>query len=184
MRIATTLVATLAGTACALGLLGSAQAVSLADGTVYFTAPPRLVGAITTQKSTYVWGATYYFTLRIPENAGEPLQRITIVQRESPDTLRFYADQTRASEGERYDSSLPIPLGTVIADKETRTISIPFNPPIAPGKTITVGIRPLQNPDSGGVYLFGVTAFPPGDKAYGQFLGFGRLSFYEPGSLF
>ncbi len=185
MPIATKLVAAFASAACTVGLLGTAQAVSLADGTVYFTSPPRLVGARTTQKSTYVWGATYYFTLRIPENAGEPLQRITIAQRESPDTLQFYPEQTRASEGERFDSGLTLPLGSVTTDKETRSVSITFDPPVAPGKTVTVGIRPKRNPDSGGVYLFGVTAFPAGDKAYGQFLGFGRLSFYESdGGLF
>lgn len=32
-----------------------------------------------------------------------------------------------------------------------------------------------------GVYLFGVTAFPAGEKSHGQFIGFGRLHFYNDG---
>jgi hypothetical protein len=51
-----------------------------------------------------------------------------------------------------------------------------FEPAIAPGKTVTVALRPVQNPNFPGVYLFGVTAFPPGEKVHGQFLGFGRFA--------
>jgi hypothetical protein len=52
----------------------------VADGTVYFNSPPRLVAATTTLKEVNRWGVTYYFTLSVPENAGEPLQSVRITQ--------------------------------------------------------------------------------------------------------
>lgn len=163
-----------------MGIL-PANAVQLADGKVYFTQPPRLVGASTTQNATYVWGATYYFTLSLAEDAGEPLQQVTIVQRPSPDYVRFDVEDTRAFEGTRRRDGTPLKLAEVAQDKETKAVTIRFDPPVPPGRTLTIGLRPYQNPTVGGVYLFGVTAFPAGEKPNGQFLGFGRLQFYDSG---
>ncbi|MDZ4877634.1 MAG: hypothetical protein CLLPBCKN_007069 [Chroococcidiopsis cubana SAG 39.79] len=53
---------------------------------------------------------------------------------------------------------------------------IAFDPPVSPGTTVTVALRAESNPD-GGIYLFGVTAFPAREKSSGQFLGYGRLHF-------
>jgi hypothetical protein len=72
-------------------------------------------------------------------------------------------------------------LGEVSQDRQTRAVTINFNPPIPPGQTVTVSLRPRQNPIFSGVYLFGITAYPQGEKAYGQFLGYGRLHFYNSG---
>ncbi len=58
-------------------------AIQLQDGTVYFASPPRLVGAATTYNEVYVWGATYYFTLTLPENAGMPLKVHVLVKDKS-----------------------------------------------------------------------------------------------------
>ena len=81
--------------------LSAAQAVQLSDGTVFFTAPPRLVGASTTNNSVYAWSVTYYFTLNHLDNAGEPLQRVTIAQDEGTDTVRFSSREIEAFEGSR-----------------------------------------------------------------------------------
>lgn len=159
--------------------LPSIQAVTLADGTVYFVQPPRLLKASTTQSATSAWSATHYFTLDVPENAGEPLQRVTIAQREGVDVLRYDVEDSRAFIGQPRGKRQAVSLGEVTADRKTRTVSVTFDPPIAPGQTVTIGLRPVRNPNIGGVYLFGVTAFPAGEKAHGQFLGFGRLHFYE-----
>jgi hypothetical protein len=70
-------------------------------------------------------------------------------------------------------------LGNVTADEENQTVSVTFDPPVPPGTVVTLGLKAERNPRSGGVYLFGVTAFPPGESAYGQFLGYGRFNFYE-----
>lgn len=174
-------------TLAAIALVGAitpqlAQAVKLRDGTISFVQPPRLVAASTSYKDVNIWNATYYFTISLPEQAGEPLQKVTIDQREGVDRIRFDLEDTRAFAGTRKDRGEKIPIGEVTRDKETKTISVVFDPPVAPGKMITIALRPVQNPRSSGVYLFGLRGFPPGEKTASQFLGYGRLQFY--GDLF
>lgn len=152
------------------------QAVQLADGTVYFVQPPRLIDATTTQRAIYQWGATYYFTLSLPENAGEPLQRVTITQQQGGGNINYDLESTKAFEGTRRNRGAKIALRTLKMN-HSPTVEVIFDPPIPPGKTITIGLRPVRNPNVQGVYLFRVTAFPPGEKAHGQYLGFGRLNF-------
>ncbi|WP_341531105.1 DUF2808 domain-containing protein [Nostoc sp. UHCC 0302] len=154
------------------------QAVQLRDGTVYFVQPPSLVSATTTYKGVNVWGATYYFTISLPENAGEPLQRVTITQREGAENIRYDLDNTRAFVGTSARKGSQLTLGAVTRTRETRTVSVNFDPPVTPGQTVTIALRPVKNPSFSGVYLLGVTAFPVGEKSHGQFLGFGRFQFY------
>ena len=162
------------------GLMTEAtQAVKLKDGTVYFVQPPDLINATTTFDNVNMWGATYYFTINVPESAGEPLGRVAITQQEGGDNIRYDLKDTRAFEGTRDRKGTKLSLGEVTRDRETRTVIVPFNPPVTPGKTITIGLRPVKNPMSSGVYLLGVKAYPVGEKSYGQFIGFGRLHFYS-----
>ncbi len=161
---------------------GQSQAIQLQDGTVYFAEPPRLVKAATTYNEVYLWGATYYFTVSLPENAGEPLQKLTINQHEGVDHIHFDLKNSFAFEGTRSHKEQKIELKNVVSDRKTRTVSLTFDPPVSPGQTITIGLKPWQNPTTSGVYLFGVTAFPRGEKSHGQFLGFGRLHFYSHGN--
>jgi len=77
------------------------QAVQLRDGIVYFVQPPKLVDATTTYKDVNVWGATYYFTINVPENAGESLQKVTITQKEGAENIRYDLNDTRAFVGTR-----------------------------------------------------------------------------------
>jgi hypothetical protein len=163
---------------------GTAQAVQLSDGTVFFTSPPRLEGASTTQNYIRAWSVTYYFTLSIPENSGEPLQKVTIAQNEGTDTVRFSLKETEAFEGTRGHLGAKVPIGDVTSDPKTKAVTVTFNPPIPGRKTVTIALAPRENPAYSGVYLFGVTAFPPGEKSHGQFLGFGRLSIYDSGPNF
>ncbi|MHC5831341.1 MAG: DUF2808 domain-containing protein, partial [Nostoc sp.] len=65
------------------------QAVQLRDGTVYFVEPPKLVKAITTYKDVNILGGTYYFTINLPENAGESLQKVTIAQKEGVENIDY-----------------------------------------------------------------------------------------------
>lgn len=161
--------------------IGLSRAVQLQDGTVYFVEPPSLVEATTTYKDVYVVGATYYFVIDLPENEGEPLQAVTINQHEGLDHIHFRLKKTSVYEGDRSHRGQKLPLKDVTSDPKTRTVSIIFDPPVAPGRTITIALEPEQNPTVEGVYLFGVTAFPPGEKVHGQFLGYGRLQFYSYG---
>jgi hypothetical protein len=160
-------------------------AIQLQDGTVYFASPPRLVNVATTYNEVYVWGAIYYFTLTLPENAGEPLQRVTINQRQGVDYVHFDGKNSFAFQGTRSREGQQLGLKDINSDRKTKTTSITFDPPVPPGKTITIALQPRYNPSVAGVYLFGVTAFPVGEKSHGQFLGYGRLHFYNRrGSIF
>ena len=179
MRV-TTFLGTILVTTSMVGVAaGLAQAIQVADGTVYFANPPDLLKATTTFNNVNVWGATYYFTITVPKNAGEPLQKVAIVQREGGDKIRFDLEECRAFFGTRNRKAARLTLGNVARDRETQTISVTFDPPVTPGKIVTIGLRPVRNPRFSGIYLFGVTAFPKGEKSHGQFLGFGRLHSYS-----
>ncbi|OKH22573.1 hypothetical protein NIES593_12325 [Hydrococcus rivularis NIES-593] len=159
--------------------LPSARAIELEGGRTAFESSPRLLDAATTFNSVRAWGAKYYFTIALPENLGEPLGKLAIQQRQGGDTINFNVDETFAFAGTRSNKGDDLFIKTANLDEETNTISLVFEPPILPGTTFTVGLKPKRNPDFGGVYLFGVTAFPVGDKPEGLYLGVGRLNFYD-----
>ncbi|BAY82777.1 hypothetical protein NIES267_22610 [Calothrix parasitica NIES-267] len=168
--------------ACIIGIEIStsrlSRAVQLRDGKVYFVQVPRLVKATTTFDDVNIWGATYYFTVEVPSDAGEPLQKITINQHSGLDRINFDLKDSFAFI--RTEKRKKEKLQFQISDKQQlKTVSLTFNPPVEPGKTVTIGLKPLQNPSVEGVYLFGVTAFPKGEESHGQFLGYGRLHFYR-----
>lgn len=155
------------------------QAVQLRDGTVYFVEPPKLVKATTTYNDVNILGGTYYFTINVPENAGESLQKVTIAQKEGAEDIDYNLNDTRAFVGTSNRKETRLKLGPVTNERKTRTISVNFDPPVTPGQIITIALRPVNNPSFSGVYLLGVTAFPVGEKSHGQFLGFGRFQFYS-----
>ncbi|MEH2319476.1 DUF2808 domain-containing protein [Nostoc sp.] len=187
MRVATLFGITLS---LAISIAGVAvtvtQAVQLRDGTVYFVQPPKLVKATTTYKDVNILGGTYYFTINLPENAGESLQKVTIAQREGVENIDYNLNDTRAFVGTsdaygglRLRKEMRLKLGAVTNERDTRTVSVNFDPPVTPGQTITIALRPVSNPSFSGVYLLGVTAFPVGENSHRQFLGFGRFQFYS-----
>jgi hypothetical protein len=156
--------------------IASGEAVKLRDGKTYFEQPPTLIDAYTLQNSVNVGGAVYNFNIMVPQNAGESLQKVEI-------------KQFRAIDDIAIDTS-DVQTGVAIAvlpdskqdNNQDKNISVTFNPPIRAGETINIRLRAVRNPRYGGVYLFGVTAFPQGDNPYGQFLGYGRLTFYDSSS--
>jgi Protein of unknown function (DUF2808) len=163
------------------------QAIQLSDGTVYFVRPPSLEYAATSRRLAFVRGATYYFTIHVPENAGEPLGRVVINQRDGASHARriqFNAEDSFAFVGTRRDRSAQISIGNSHYDRDTQSISLTFDPPVPPNTTFTVALRPERNPQIDGVYLFGVTAFPAGEIAHGQFLGYCRIDFDSRGDQF
>lgn len=168
--------------ACAVGISSYtadlSQAVQLRDGKVYFIQPPRLLDVVTTYSEVNVWDATYYFTINLPENAGEPLQKITINQHEGVDYIRFDLKDSYAFQGTRSDRGQRVEFKDITSDRKTKTVSLMFDPPLSPGQTLTIGLKAVQNPMTPGVYLYGVTAFPAGEQPHAQFLGYGRLQFY------
>ena len=168
--------------AAGIGMLDgeSTPAVELSDGKVYFIQPPRLLKAVTTFKNVNVRGATYYFTINLPKNAGEFLHRVKINQHEGFDRVRFDLDDSFAFKGRPSNRGEKLSVNTT-SDRELQTVSLKFDTPVSPGETVTIALRPVRNPGTEGIYLFGVTAFPRGENSHGQFLGFGRFNFYGDG---
>lgn len=156
-----------------------AFAIERSNGTFFFDKPPRLLDAYTTFNDTHVWGATYYFTVELPENAGEPLQRIVLEQTQGLENIRFRLNKTEAFTGTPRHPQQKLSLAAVTQDEKSQTVIVTFDPPVPPGNSITVGLQPVRNPMSSGVYLFGVTVFPRGEESEGLRLGVGRLHFYS-----
>ncbi|MBW4617915.1 MAG: DUF2808 domain-containing protein [Cyanosarcina radialis HA8281-LM2] len=145
-------------------------------GRVSFAKSPRLVTAAASSNRAYEWGATYYFTVSIPETAGVPLQQVAISQIEG-DKIKYRLEETHAFEGRHRDRGAKLNLGQVALDKETQTVLVTFDPPVPPGKTVTIGLNPTRNP-SDIICLFRVKVFPAGEQVQPLDLGVGRLHFY------
>ncbi|MGP1372184.1 MAG: DUF2808 domain-containing protein [Almyronema sp.] len=159
----------------------SASAVQLIDGAIAFVQPPQLLEATTTRNRAQTRNATYYFTLDLPAAAGEPLAKVVIEQQNSRLTsdLRFQLGESIAFEGYPRGSRSPLTLSSVTQDEDSEAITFAFDPPIQPGRVITLSLNPVRNPRWGGTYLFGVTAFPAGNSVNAQFTGYGQLRFYD-----
>lgn len=163
----------------ALGMVGLATvpavAVKLTDGKTYFVNPPRLQEVWATQRAANFWGSTYYFTLSLPSNAGEPLKKVEISLEPAPDYPRFDLRRTVAFTGTNEREATRLPLESVTFEPQKRVIAVVFQPPVDPGTVVTIGLYAVRNPFTGGIYLYGVKAFPIGAEPHGQFLGYGRI---------
>lgn len=174
----------MAGLTIALNRNLEALAVQAPDGTVAFEAGLVLVNTSTTFNDVRVRQAKYYFDLELPADIGEPLQKVVIQQRSGGDDIKFRPEKTEVYLGERRDRGESLAAiaeieEDVTEDKSARKIVIQLERPVAPGNKITISLKPKENPRYSGVYLFGVTAFPRGEKARGMYLGAGRLHFYR-----
>ena len=149
------------------------------DGTIAFAQPPSLVTATTPYTDTSIRGSTYYFTIELPATSGEPLQRVTFTQIQGTEAIRFDRQDTYAFEGTRERQGTKLTLKPGISNYQQQSFTVTLDPPVPPGKTVTIGLRPLRNPISDGVYLFKVMAFPAGHQSTGQAIGIGRLQFYK-----
>jgi hypothetical protein len=156
-----------------------AMAVRTSNGQVYFDYPPSLVEATTTFPATKFSGSIYKFTLFVPENAGEPLQRVTIDQQKNADLVDFDRHQNHTVKVKHSHSPDTQSTIAISQDRRTKAVTVVLDPPVPPGSTVTIRLIPERNPFISGYYLFGVKAFPVGENSYGQFLGYGRLYFYD-----
>ena len=152
--------------------------------TAYFRKAPRLLGAATTFSSVRARGAKYYFNIELPQNAGNNLQQIQIAQRQGQETINFRLEDTVAYIGTNRQKKAQVAIADVRQNQDTGEITVFLAKPIYPGTTFTVGLKPKRNPLYGGVYLFGVTAYPQGNNPTSLYLGAGRLHFYRGDSSF
>jgi len=138
-----------------------------------FEHAPRLVSATTTQRASFVSQGTYDFTLTVPENAGAPLQAVTISQAANPHTIEFAVNHSRAIA-----SGTTVPLSS-IGGGNSNDVTIVFEHPVQPGSTVTISLPANRAPGIEGIYRFGVTAYPVGDETNGLFLGYGRVDLFN-----
>jgi hypothetical protein len=145
----------------------------------FFSHAPELIRAAATQTGVYT-PSTYEFTLTVPQNAGQPLKAVTIVQVENVETVQFDISDNRAFFGEQLTASSEIRLASIGGNKPSKSgeVTIVFDKPVQPGSTVTVAVSTQKNPSWSNIYLFGVTAYPVGDDSLGQFLGYGRINIY------
>jgi hypothetical protein len=157
-----------------------AVAVKLSNGQVAFNNPPNLIRAATSSSNPNT-PATYHFTLSVPKDAGEPLQAVKIVQRQNVDTVAFDMNRSRAFKGDSFAGGPALSLASIGGEAPANPgeAMVVFDPPVSPGSTVTVALKAKHNPWRGGVYLFGVTAYPAGENGIGQFLGYGRIQFHQ-----
>ncbi|PSB24430.1 DUF2808 domain-containing protein [Stenomitos frigidus] len=149
------------------------------EGQTFFSHPPQLMRVAASQigKDT---PSTYEFALTVPKDAGRPLKAVTIAQATNVETVKFVVSSSKAFVGDRLTASSEIRLASVGGEQPVNPgeVTIVFDQPVQPGSTVTVALAAQRNPTWGGVYEFGVTAYPAGENGLGQFLGYGRLNFY------
>jgi hypothetical protein len=147
-------------------------------GQPFFNHPPQLIRAAASQTGENA-PSTYKFTLMVPQDAGQPLKAIAIAQVKNVETVKFDISNSKAFIGERLTADSEIQLASVGGNQPSNPgeATIVFDQPVQPGNIVTVELAVQRNPGWGGIYLFGVTAYPAEENGLGQFLGYGRISF-------
>lgn len=153
----------------------STQAIEITNGQKAFIRVPRLILSAVTFPYKNSPMARYQFTIEVPENAGEALKAIKVTQKKNLETVVFNENKTRAVESNNM-KGIEIPLAVTEEESKPGETTIIFNTPIKPGNTVTISVKPKQNPFVGGVYLFGINAYPTGDNSQETYLGSVRIN--------
>ena len=156
----------------------SANAVDLGDGRNAFVRAPRLIRTAASNTSSNT-PSTYQFTIEVPEDAGEALKAVTISPKKNADKINFNVSNSKAFIGDSFAGGTDLSLANIGGSQinDSNEVTFVFDEPVQPGNTVTVSLKTSRNPGDGGVYLFGVTAFPEGENSPGLYLGSGRLHF-------
>jgi Protein of unknown function (DUF2808) len=109
------------------------------------------------------------------------LKAVTINQDKNLETVKFNAQNHKAFAGNRYAAGSEIPLVRMGGAEVPGMTMVVFQQPVQPGSTVTIALDAKANPSWGGVYEFGVTAYPISENGRGQFLGYGRINFHGTG---
>ena len=163
-------------------LIAIGEAPSLAlelNGQSYFTQPPWRV-----EFTNYDWlvdagGPEYYFTVALAENARAHLGGLVITQTSGSDQT-FWIDpkQTSAFFGRPRQEGEAIPVQAKFHEQK-RIMRVEFPDPPPPGSTLTVVLRPPNNPSLNDLYLFAVEALPAGPNPSAAPLGFARMEILD-----
>lgn len=161
---------------------GTAPALEL-RGKTYFTRPPWSVDLVSYYTTVWEPWAIYYFTVVLAPDAGAALGGLQITQTRGVDrTFPFDVRATRAFLGRPRQQGAAVPVQARF-DAASRSFAITFPEPVAPGSTVTVALKPWNNPAMADTYMFQVTAFPSGPDPSPTPLGYGTLRIYTPDRL-
>ena len=169
---------TLALAIATVGTAGlTAQAVEFSDGSTAFITPPQFIEASSTSAEPGQRNSTQFFTVELAATADEPLSRLDIVPQTLISYIRPYRlEDTRAFEGTRFSRGDALTVAEVTEDEATKTVSIVFDPPVEPGRQVTVALRPQHTPRLSGIYIFRIITFPPGDQPRSHIAGHARIT--------
>ena len=145
------------------------------------SAEPELL-RLTDTRITNSWqyrDADYLFNISIPENSTAPFQQIIFQQIEGADYPSYSARKSYVFEGGDRDQK--ISSATVVDNTDDRTVTVTFDPPLQPGRNITVVLRSFHNPRDG-IYIYQVAGLPAGENSQLRRLGTARLNFYQGSS--
>lgn len=158
----------------------SANAFDLGDGRKVFSRSPILTRSATSFSSTNT-PATYQFTIKVPEDADEALKAVTISPKQRAKNIDFDVSDSQAFLGDSFAGGTELSLANIGGSQmnDSNEVTVVFDEPIEPGNTVTVSLEAKRNPNIGGVYLFGVTAFPEGENSPGLYLGSGRVYVHQ-----
>jgi hypothetical protein len=146
--------------------------------------PARLLSATTTYNQISAWEATYYLTLTVPASATEALQQVALTQIQGLEAISFNSQESFAFEEKAETTNKSAlrgeKLGITLANSENKpqTVIVTFEQPVAPGKTITIGLKPFRNPMYDGMYQFQVQTLSTGKSTHNPIIGTARLQFY------
>lgn len=156
----------------------SANAFDLGDGRRVFENSPILIRSAASFSSANS-PSTYQFTIKVPEDAQEALKAVTISPKENAKNINFDLSKNEAFMGDSLAGGADLALANIGGSQinDSNEVTFVFDEAVEPGNTVTVSLKAKRNPSFGGVYLFGVTAFPEGENSPGLYLGSGRLHF-------
>ena len=160
------------------GLIPGARALEL-QGATYFAKAPWKVDLVSYYTTIWQTRPEYYFTLSLDPEAGAALGGLTIQQTRGVDTrFPFFVERTSAFLGRPRREGAKVPVEARF-DSAARLFTLTFPEPVPPGATVTVVLKPWNNPAFSDTYMFQVTAYPAGPNPSPAPLGFGTLRIYD-----
>lgn len=150
-----------------------------ANATFFTGTPPSLADVDADFNGINIPNSRYFFSVSLPAGEIEPLGKVVLHQQPNPSPISLDLSQTEVFFGLPSQRGNDLASSAVSTSGDSQTIVVQFNPPVAPGNTVTIALLAEQNPEVAGVYQFRVQAFPSGPASVGLDLGVGRLQFYE-----
>ena len=147
-----------------------ANAYDIGGGRTTFERSPHLTRVAISNVAS--GPATYHFTIMVPKDAGEPMQAVTITQQPNLEQIGFKLAKSSAFRGDSFAGGPSLSLANIGGSRtsDSNEVTVVFDQPVRPGNTVTISLKGSR-PMYGGVYQFGVTAFPVGQNSPGLYLG-------------